>query len=60
VFVLGCCGENRGSHQRGTQIDLQLESGEYFLRPTEKKRREEHERKQKACFSRGVSTSNRL
>ncbi|KAI0299712.1 ribosomal RNA assembly protein mis3 [Multifurca ochricompacta] len=29
------------------KIDLQLESGEYFLKPTEKKRREEHERKRK-------------
>ncbi|KAH8986315.1 ribosomal RNA assembly protein mis3 [Lactarius akahatsu] len=29
------------------KIDLQLESGEYFLKPTEKKRREERERKQK-------------
>jgi len=29
------------------KVDLQLESGEYFLKPTEKKRREERERKQK-------------
>ncbi|KAI0260961.1 ribosomal RNA assembly protein mis3 [Gloeopeniophorella convolvens] len=29
------------------KVDLQLESGEYFLKPAEKKRREEHERKQK-------------
>jgi len=29
------------------KIDLQLESGEYFLKPTEKKRREEQERRQK-------------
>ncbi|KAH9970833.1 hypothetical protein BGW80DRAFT_1325546 [Lactifluus volemus] len=29
------------------KIDLQLESGEYFLKPAEKKRREERERKQK-------------
>jgi len=29
------------------KIDLQLESGEYFLKPTEKKRREDRERKQK-------------
>lgn len=35
---------------RGTQVDLQLESGEYFLKPTERKRREESERKQKVCF----------
>ena len=35
----------------GTQIDLQLESGEYFLKPTEKKRREERERKQKVRFA---------
>ena len=34
----------------GIQIDLQLESGEYFLKPTEKKRREEQERRQKACI----------
>jgi hypothetical protein len=34
-----------------TQIDLQLESGEYFLKPTERKRREERERKQKVCVS---------
>ncbi|KAI0253136.1 ribosomal RNA assembly protein mis3 [Lactifluus subvellereus] len=33
------------------KIDLQLESGEYFLKPTEKKRREEQERKRKACVS---------
>jgi ribosomal RNA assembly protein len=31
------------------QVDLQLESGEYFLKPAVKKRREEHERRQKAC-----------
>ena len=31
----------------GAQVDLQLESGEYFLKPTERKRREERERKQK-------------
>lgn len=36
----------------GRQVDLQLESGEYFLKPTEKKRREERERKQKVCFRR--------
>ena len=35
---------------RGTQVDLQLESGEYFLKPTERKRREERERKQKVCL----------
>jgi len=29
------------------KVDLQLESGEYFLKPTEKKRREDRERKQK-------------
>ena len=30
---------------------MQLESGEYFLKPTEKKRREERERKQMASLS---------
>jgi hypothetical protein len=35
----------------GIQVDLQLESGEYFLKPTERKRREERERKQKVCFA---------
>jgi hypothetical protein len=40
------------------QVDLQLESGEYFLKPAVKKRREEHERRQKACvFIRGAITS---
>ncbi|KAF8495180.1 hypothetical protein F5888DRAFT_1712801 [Russula emetica] len=29
------------------KVDLQLESGEYFLKPTERKRREEREQKQK-------------
>jgi ribosomal RNA assembly protein len=43
--------ETRCSHACCIQIDLQLESGEYFLKPTEKKRREEQERKQKACAS---------
>jgi hypothetical protein len=32
------------------QVDLQLESGEYFLKPYEKKRREENERKQKVSI----------
>jgi hypothetical protein len=47
-------GEAIGVYRRGvgTQVDLQLESGEYFLKPTEKKRREERERQQKACLSR--------
>ena len=48
VRVLFVTGNNRCLC--GAQVDLQLESGEYFLKPTERKRREERERKQKACF----------
>ncbi|THH20266.1 hypothetical protein EW146_g1056 [Bondarzewia mesenterica] len=33
--------------QQPRKVDLQLESGEYFLKPHEKERREEHEKKQK-------------
>ena len=46
-----CCRQMKqtGVYERWrvTQVDLQLESGEYFLKPTERKRREERERKQK-------------
>ncbi|KAI9507173.1 ribosomal RNA assembly protein mis3 [Russula earlei] len=45
--------------QRPRKIDLQLESGEYFLKPKEKKRREEHERKQKACAQQTEATAKR-
>ncbi|TFY55656.1 hypothetical protein EVG20_g9237 [Dentipellis fragilis] len=37
--------------QQPRKVDLQLESGEYFLQPHEKKRREKRERQQKVCIS---------
>ncbi|KAI9449643.1 hypothetical protein BJY52DRAFT_1126590 [Lactarius psammicola] len=42
------------------KVDLQLESGEYFLKPTEKKRREERERKQKACLQTEATAKRRV
>jgi ribosomal RNA assembly protein len=41
-------------------VDLQLESGEYFLKTTEKEKREEEKRKQKVRSFCGLLTSARF